>query len=291
MDTRSRRFLSLAAPCLAISAVAACTASPDDGARVNGSVDEELRALAPSEIVGDLREDASVDVSYSETPRYRALRVAADAGDTIDVSVHAKSPAGAEPIAWLLAPSYRTLARSTDGHIVEKASAAGEYFVALREANLEDAVFTVTRAGGDAGAPDAGAVDAGPPSVVSESGSAVLPLSVESYGTCYVPAPSQVTAQLTVSGTWPNALTVTSDWGFNGPHTSKVSSYGSFDFLAVGGMGRGNFHTAADGSIAWPLVADITSYAVSRNAGTVNCEDVGGYTARLASPVTVTFAP
>jgi len=134
-----------------VLALAACSvATPGDDPMVDSS-ESALRALKAEEVVGDLAFGETKTVQYSETPRYRALRVQASAGDTIDAWV--RGTRGADAQAWILGSSYATLATNrdaststTDAHVVKKVGTTGTYYLVVREANLEDAELTVALA-------------------------------------------------------------------------------------------------------------------------------------------------
>lgn len=129
-----------------------------------GEDDAALRALLPSEIVGDIAFGESKTVSYSETPRYRALHVEAAAGDVIDAWVRGAD--GADAVAWIVDRRSRTLASNDDAdsstpsaHVTFAVPKAGTYYVVLRDKSFEEGPFVVTLAptSSDAGASDAGA--------------------------------------------------------------------------------------------------------------------------------------
>jgi hypothetical protein len=289
MAARVRLTLLLAA-LLPVIACSAPTEASDDESTT--SVDQELRALSPKEIVGDLLPGATVSVDYTETPLYRAYRLSAKAGETVDVWARTTTP-GTNAVAWLLGSSFGTLARNDDAssstkdaHLVHRVAAAGTYYVVVREVNLEEAHFVVTRAGSAEPPVHVGPVAGG---AISASATIVLQLRSTTYGTCLVHPPAQTTVTLDVSGSWPAGLEVASGYSSAGRHRSKAGSAGSFNFYN-GGLGYGAFRKNPDGTFVWPLVADITSYSVTQNAGTVSCTDVGGYTARLIAPMVVVFS-
>jgi hypothetical protein len=113
---------------------------------------DELRALAPAEIVGDLAYgQTSAIVTYTETPLYRAFRFQGKTGDAVDAWVRSTD---GDARAWLLDASFQNVitndnasAGTTDAHLVTTLKRDGAYYVAFREATREDASFKVTLAG------------------------------------------------------------------------------------------------------------------------------------------------
>jgi cysteine-rich repeat protein len=110
----------------------------------------ELRILADDEIVGDLGFGETVGpIAYTDTPKYRALRVQALAGDLLDARIRTTD---GEAIAWILASDFRTLAASAleprrrDATVTHRAASAGTYYVAFRERDQENATFAVSLA-------------------------------------------------------------------------------------------------------------------------------------------------
>jgi hypothetical protein len=181
----------------------------------------DLRTLAPTEIVGTLDFGTTATVAYTETPRYRAFRVDAKAGDTIDAWV--RGAGGADAKAWILAADYQTLtsnddadATTTDAHVVTDASKDGAYFIVLRDKNLEDGTFTVTLAPRSPPAPPP------PPSPPSPSWRAGLPtgaISIEitvplscSNWNSLSSSTSGSVETILLAGTNPGALAVNINW-------------------------------------------------------------------------------
>jgi hypothetical protein len=115
-----------------------------------GSSEDALRTLQPAEKVGDLAFGETKSVAYAPAPTYRALRVQARAGDTIDAWVRGAAPLDAT--AWLVNARATTLVTSDDAggtkdaHLVYAVRAAGEYWVVLRDKNAKPGTFTVTLA-------------------------------------------------------------------------------------------------------------------------------------------------
>ena len=144
---------------LSISAGAGCangTADGQDNAPENvGQSSDALRALQDNEKLGSMAYDQTNTVNYTENPLYRAYSFTAGAGDTVDIWV--KSTTSTDAMAWLLASDYTTLAQNDnantstkDAHINYTISSAGTYWIAMREANQENATFTVSLNGSGA---------------------------------------------------------------------------------------------------------------------------------------------
>jgi hypothetical protein len=96
----------------------------------------------------------SAIVSYTKSPRYRAFKLAANTGDTIDAWV--RSTHG-DAVAWLLDDSFGVIASNddadtttTDAHLVATmpASASATHYIVFRDYGLESHQFTVELAGG-----------------------------------------------------------------------------------------------------------------------------------------------
>jgi hypothetical protein len=172
MNATRIKAVALFATSIALASPYGCRS--DEGLEEGESAEavDELRALRADEILGDLAfGETSAAIEYTDTPLYRAYRIRANAGDTIDVRV--RSEDGGDPTAWLLASNYRTLKSNRDAapgvrdaRIVHRVSTAGTYFIAFREQNQEDTILRVElapRASGDAGVDGStdGANDAG----------------------------------------------------------------------------------------------------------------------------------
>jgi len=89
-------------------------------------------------------------VSYKNPPRYRAVKVTAAAGDTVDAWVRSDD---GDAVAWITNSAMTILASNDDAddttfdaHVVAKATKAGTYFVIFREYGLANATFTVSLA-------------------------------------------------------------------------------------------------------------------------------------------------
>ncbi|MFO0673961.1 MAG: hypothetical protein U0235_30795 [Polyangiaceae bacterium] len=112
----------------------------------------ELRALSAGEIVGTLAYGATLDVAYAgdngKTRMYRAVKLAAAAGDAIDATV--SGTGGADTVLYLLGSDFRTL-RSNDNRaagdksseIKTTLSKSGTYYLAFRTKNGSATTFTV----------------------------------------------------------------------------------------------------------------------------------------------------
>lgn len=137
----SRRSASLGRLSLAVTLglTGACTAETGEDLSVES---DELRSLTTAEVVGTISANQTVRVNYEPIPRYRALSFSGAAGDNITIAVHGLGKA--DPIAFLLSDSYRTLDRNDnasesnrDSLITRKLTKTGTYYVAVREVDEE----------------------------------------------------------------------------------------------------------------------------------------------------------
>ena len=136
----------------AVTFVVGCSASSPGAGPDVGLSSDELRALGPSEVVGDLRYgQTSAIVSYTEVPKYRAFRFQGHAGDAIDAWVRSTN---GDARAWLLDASFANVvsndnasASTHDSHLVATLTQGGAYYIAFREVTGEDASFTVSLQG------------------------------------------------------------------------------------------------------------------------------------------------
>jgi hypothetical protein len=130
------------------SLVVAC-AVPSDPEEDTANTSDELRALSPAEVVGEIGYgETRAGLAYDESLTYRALRFQGTAGDQIEINVRAS---GADARAWLLGSSYATLKSNDnaalgtkDARITHKIAKTGQYYIAFREKNYEDAMFSVS---------------------------------------------------------------------------------------------------------------------------------------------------
>jgi hypothetical protein len=95
----------------------------------------------------------SATVKYTSSPRYRAFKLAANGGDTVDAWV--RSTKG-DAVAWLLDNDFNIVASNDDAdhttldsHIVATvpASASATHYIVFRDYSLESHNFTVQLAG------------------------------------------------------------------------------------------------------------------------------------------------
>ncbi len=131
--------------------------------------ESELRTLRPGELAGTIACGETKRVRHSGSPTYRALAIAAQKGQALDVRVSAP---GHDAVAWLTSASNGTLARNDDAgagtkdaRIAYTAKSTSRHHVVFREKNYEDGVdFDVTLAcSGGAGGTDAGGPPPPPP--------------------------------------------------------------------------------------------------------------------------------
>lgn len=132
---------------LASLAVGCAVSSEAEEDTANSS--DELRALTAAEVVGTISYgETRPGVAYDESLTYRALRFQGTAGDQIEINVRAS---GADARAWLLGSTYATLKSNDnagpgtkDALITHKIAKTGQYYIAFREKNYEDATFSVS---------------------------------------------------------------------------------------------------------------------------------------------------
>lgn len=139
-------------PSRLLVAAFACTAACSDAAspsELTAVSEDALRALTAGEVVGPLTYgQTSPPVVHDAAPTYRAFTFEGTEGDDVQIDVRAE---GADARAWLLAPSFRTLARNDnaspdtrDARIAARLTQTGRHYIAFRETNYEEATFTVT---------------------------------------------------------------------------------------------------------------------------------------------------
>lgn len=145
-----RSFVSLVSCSFLVAGSAAlaigCTAPAAEGD--NAEVSESgLRALESSEIVGTIAYGQTLGpIHYTENPRYRALKFTATAGDKAKFTLKSQGISA----AWILKDSFDTLAQARATGlgqaltIERELATGGTYYLAFREADQEDADFTVT---------------------------------------------------------------------------------------------------------------------------------------------------
>ncbi len=133
--------------------LAACAAPSSEEAEPEEVLasEEELRALASSEIVGTLGFGESKEIQVAPRPLYRAFKLEVPAGERLDIAVRSERGDG-DPQAWLLASDFRTLARSVDvsatdpsARLTRTITRAGTYYVAVRDESSREVSFRVSR--------------------------------------------------------------------------------------------------------------------------------------------------
>ena len=158
-----------------VTTLGACASAPAE------EVDAEsaLRALGANEKVGDIAFGESETVAYSETPLYRALRVSATKGDSIDAWVRG---IGLDAKAWIVNAASRTLASNDDAdgstrdaHVRVTASATADYYIVFRDKNGEDGTFSVSLAARATPPVPTTSTTTPPPPVPAPTGLAALP--------------------------------------------------------------------------------------------------------------------
>jgi hypothetical protein len=141
MKIRTFAVLFSVAGCLV-----ACGGEPE---AESASTESDLSA-ASIQVLGTIAEGATQDAAYSATTRYIAYSFTATKGQTVDI--WARSTTGGDASAYLLRPSYSTLAHNDDAteggtqdsHIVAKIATAGTYYIAVRDTQRQPGTFSIT---------------------------------------------------------------------------------------------------------------------------------------------------
>ncbi len=148
----ARVLLPLFALSLSAAAVGCAAEELDESDAVIGSEDE-LRALTRSEILGTLGRGETKEIAAAPKPFYRAFALEVAAGERLDVTVRSDKGDG-DPQAWLLGPTFATLARSVDvsatdpsARLTRTITKPGTYYVAVRDEASREVTFTVSRNG------------------------------------------------------------------------------------------------------------------------------------------------
>jgi hypothetical protein len=119
-----------------------------------GDVDEKADAFSGRMgTPGRINFGETKTIRYHNPPRYRAVKVTASAGDTLDAWVRSDD---GDAVAWITNSAMTILAvnddadeTTSDAHVVATATRAGTYYVIMREYALDDATFRVTLASRD----------------------------------------------------------------------------------------------------------------------------------------------
>jgi hypothetical protein len=150
-------LVGLLAPTLLTACGEADKPAPgDDLSGLNGQVIEaQAKADLPSTIklVGSL-DGTTATTTYTRNPRYRAYKFGGNAGEQVDITVHASG--GKDAVAWLLDDSGNVVASNDDADDTTldsriSATLPGNtnpdiitYYIVFREYSLRRATFTVT---------------------------------------------------------------------------------------------------------------------------------------------------
>jgi hypothetical protein len=144
----------------------------DEGDDLMEVSEAELRALASSELAGDLAFGQTVTVSHPGGPKYRALRFVAPVG-AVDIWVRSTTD---NAKAWLLASDFSTIARNDDASATvidshfSRRLLSGTFYIAFKEASSRAATFSVSLSSGET-------LDAGMPGPMPSPVLAPLPAS------------------------------------------------------------------------------------------------------------------
>jgi hypothetical protein len=131
--------LSLTLATLAALGLAACaTSAPEES---SASSEDQLRALQPDEVLGEIVYGESRDVDLTLTPDYRAFYFYGEQYDQVQLTATALD--ATDPIMWFLDDHFTTIARNTDARPTDTSSLisgqylpyTGKYYVVFRETN------------------------------------------------------------------------------------------------------------------------------------------------------------
>lgn len=116
-----------------------------DRQAVDSAEPQQLRALATTEIIGDITPGETKVVAYTENPTFRAFRLKGSAGDELVATVSADG--GGRPAVWLVDAKFTTLwhsyASTSSTSIAYTLTADGIYFLVFRDTDYEDHEYTV----------------------------------------------------------------------------------------------------------------------------------------------------
>ena len=129
------------------SSLVACAGADEEAVE---SDDFDLSASA-IQVVGTISKGETKTVRYTKSPKYRAYRFTAAAGEKVDAWVRSVN---GDARAYILRSDFGTLATNndaddstTDAHLVRTIRTAGTYYLAFKENKAKDADFTVTMQG------------------------------------------------------------------------------------------------------------------------------------------------
>lgn len=142
---------------VSVVAAAACTQAKapvgDDFSALAG-LDAKSDAFSyRMKIAGSLGYGQTQAVTYSKSPRYRAVKFAGNAGDQVDVWVRS---ADGDAVAWVLDNGFHVLASNDDADdstldarltLTLPANASATHYVVFRDYTLAPSHFTVALAG------------------------------------------------------------------------------------------------------------------------------------------------
>jgi hypothetical protein len=127
--------------------IAACAASAPDA---TSSTNDELRALMPEEILGEISYGETRTVDLTTTPKFRAFYFYGDKNDQIQITATALD--ATDPAVWFLDDQFNTIASNNDARPTDTSSLisgrylpkTGKYFIAFRDIyNAPQAKFAV----------------------------------------------------------------------------------------------------------------------------------------------------
>ncbi|MFO0737148.1 MAG: hypothetical protein U0270_14765 [Labilithrix sp.] len=129
--------LALGTALLAALGIAACTTAP--ASEVSASSEDQLRALQPNEILGEINYGDTREVDLTPTPDYRAFYFYGDKYDQIQLTATAID--ATDPIMWFLDADFNLISRNADARPTDTSSLisgqylpkTGKYYVVFRE--------------------------------------------------------------------------------------------------------------------------------------------------------------
>jgi hypothetical protein len=144
----NKLFATILAASTLVCACSTATATADTDVPEIGTVEADMRALAPSELVGTIVSGQTLQLNYPASPvvTYRALSFTLPSEGTGDVTVIA--PAGFTGVVAIVDPSGRVVDGWRSGErfagSARTAFQSGTYRIVVRERQLRAATFSVS---------------------------------------------------------------------------------------------------------------------------------------------------
>lgn len=151
---------------LALMAGCGTSSKSDPSDDFTGLGDEKSDSFSKKmKIIGSVDSSSDVAIDYSSSPIYRAIKLKAESGDWLKISVgngssKADPNTNGDAVTWLLDSSYKVVAKNddvadqvTDSQIVVRLKKSGTFYVVVRDYNYAAGSFTASiayaRASGD----------------------------------------------------------------------------------------------------------------------------------------------